>query len=50
MGDQQYKRPNRGIEIGYLKSAIFDPLCPREKDGRGQSGPKSCFPIDIDVI
>ena len=34
----------------YLKSAIFDPLCPREKDGRGQSGPKSCFPINIDVI
>ena len=34
----------------YLKSAIFDPLCPREKDGRGQSGPKSCFPVNIEVI
>ena len=34
----------------YLKSAIFDPLCTREKGGRGQSGPKSCFPINIDVI
>ena len=33
-----------------LKSAIFDPPCTWEKDGRGQSGPKSCFPITIDVI
>ena len=34
----------------YLKPAIFDPLFTREKDGRGQIGPKSCFPINIDVI
>ena len=34
----------------YLKSAIFDPLCAWEKKGRGQSGPKSCFLINIDVI
>ena len=33
-----------------LKSAIFDPPCTWEKDGRGQSGPKPCFPINIDVI
>ena len=32
------------------KSAIFDPPCTREKDGRGQSGPNSCFPIDIVFI
>ena len=25
---------------------LLTPPCPREKDGRGQSGPNSCFPID----
>ena len=25
---------------------FLTPPCPREKDGRGQSGPNSCFPID----
>ena len=29
---------------------FLTPPCPREKDGRGQSGPNSCFPINIDVI
>ena len=29
---------------------FLTPPCTQEKDGRGQSGPKSCFPIDIDVI
>ena len=34
-----------------LKTGHFwPPRCTQEKDGRGQSGPKSCLPIDIDVI
>ena len=29
---------------------FLTPPCTQEKDGRGQSGPKSCFPINVDVI
>ena len=31
------------------KSAILTPPCTGGKDGRGQKGPKPCFPISIDV-
>ena len=29
---------------------FLTPPCTRGKDGRGQNGPKPCFPISIDVI